>query len=796
EKSAQKAFAVLRMIQCCFLYITYMDFQILHGASVRPLIEYANQVVNSRCKKDVTITERILLAALKMVTGLKSADYETAADQLLGFGWCVNRLPFPDAHHYWCSVIITIKDSNNSVDTEHGASLPYNHETNPSLYDSDGSPDRNSVHPNPTSNWVLQGSVLLPTLFLMFIDSLHVLPYDRKALLYTDDTGTVQPVPRLVTGHRCLRFLGQNQLPTTPQKTLHMSIRATFLSSFILPVEKNTNIPPSPDNGLRRRRGLLYPTACCATIAVDGCLATEKLVDSKIKRTYQNRLPERLPDDQMSDINCHWEKISKSLLKAGASVCVFNRKVFCENGALLNPRSIQVYLSVYHNSSVIMLLVLTTYRRFCPKTATSVLISVNTDVAVSVNVDDDEYNEQPAIIGAFAGYLFGMPVASNEKPVAIFTVLIDWQACQDFRARANDVTLTSNNRSKTMTSMHDEDDSYDQYPYEIFDPLYIGFYDYVSDKGEQKGLTQWPTSCRQTWTEFDISESDDETSVHTVPEHGAVIDVLEEPHEMQLTLPSLEFNDKRRVTVCAEPFRFEGEWKSEVSTREEFRQFVLDQTKLTLWMAKRRLIANECYCTNCPFPIAMLLSREISHTDFFVWRCRKCNRRVPLRNRSVFDKLKCSLDILMYLVYMWAEGCSFDEMCNETGISSSLVTIFVNRLRAVCSWENCNQKLLIRFIRHRVKPGSTIITSDWPGYKPLGQLPEGYAHLVADPERNITIQKADNLLEQLAMFFDEIQSDCREQFSSILDEFVWRKIPCDDRFAKVCYILAQLYNVS
>ncbi|TGZ75455.1 hypothetical protein CRM22_000368 [Opisthorchis felineus] len=400
-----------------------------------------------------------------------------------------------------------------------------------------------------------------------------------------------------------------------------------------------------------------------------------------------------------------------------------------------------------------------------------------------------------------------------------------------------------------MTSMHDEDDSYDQYPYE----------------------------------EFDISESDDETSVHTVPEHGAVIDVLEEPHEMQLTsaatsplyeepvdhhtsaskiltsttndplwspptplskaiLPSLEFNDKRRVTVCAEPFRVEGEWKSEVSTREEFRQFVLDQTKLTLWMAKRRLIANECYCTNCPFPIAMLLSREISHTDFFVWRCRKCNRRVPLRNRSVFDKLKCSLDILMYLVYMWAEGCSFDEMCNETGISSSLVTIFVNRLRAVCSWqlkretdrlegvieiaegayldppricalagverfghrcflirlpqENCNQKLLIRFIRHRVKPGSTIITSDWPGYKPLGQLPEGYAHLVADPERNITIQKADNLLEQLAMFFDEIQSDCREQFSSILDEFVWRKIPCDDRFAKVCYILAQLYNVS
>ncbi|OON19298.1 hypothetical protein X801_04835, partial [Opisthorchis viverrini] len=162
-----------------------------------------------------------------------------------------------------------------------------------------------------------------------------------------------------------------------------------------------------------------------------------------------------------------------------------------------------------------------------------------------------------------------------------------------------------------MTSMHDEDDSYDQYPYE---------------NGELDDKSSHAMNCSNPH-EFDISESDDETSVHTVPEHGAVIDVLEEPHEMQLTSAATS----------------------------------------------------------------------------------------PL----------------------------YEE-----------------------------------------PPGSTIITSDWPGYKPLGQLPEGYAHLVADPERNITIQKADNLLEQLAMFFDEIQSDCREQFSSILDEFVWRKIPCDDRFAK------------
>ncbi|GAA49386.1 hypothetical protein CLF_102952 [Clonorchis sinensis] len=47
EKSAQKAFAVLRMIRRTFSRITRTDFQILYGAYVRPLLEYANPVVYS-----------------------------------------------------------------------------------------------------------------------------------------------------------------------------------------------------------------------------------------------------------------------------------------------------------------------------------------------------------------------------------------------------------------------------------------------------------------------------------------------------------------------------------------------------------------------------------------------------------------------------------------------------------------------------------------------------------------------------------------------------------------------------
>ncbi|GAA54009.1 hypothetical protein CLF_111895 [Clonorchis sinensis] len=73
EKSAQKAFAVLRMIRRTFSRITRTDFQILCGAYVSPLLEYAN----ARLTSDVILIERVQRAATKMIAGLKCMDYET-----------------------------------------------------------------------------------------------------------------------------------------------------------------------------------------------------------------------------------------------------------------------------------------------------------------------------------------------------------------------------------------------------------------------------------------------------------------------------------------------------------------------------------------------------------------------------------------------------------------------------------------------------------------------------------------------------------------------------------------------
>ncbi|KER29318.1 hypothetical protein T265_04060 [Opisthorchis viverrini] len=82
EKSAQRAFAILRMIRRTLSRITRMDFQILHGAYIRPLLELANQVAYSGRTIDFTLIERVQRAATRMVAGLESVDYETRLGML------------------------------------------------------------------------------------------------------------------------------------------------------------------------------------------------------------------------------------------------------------------------------------------------------------------------------------------------------------------------------------------------------------------------------------------------------------------------------------------------------------------------------------------------------------------------------------------------------------------------------------------------------------------------------------------------------------------------------------------
>ncbi|GAA48577.1 hypothetical protein CLF_101773 [Clonorchis sinensis] len=76
DEGINTAFSVLRMVQRTFSLITRMEFQIIYGTYVRPLLEYANEVFCSG-RKEVTLTEHVQRAATQLVAGLKSVDYET-----------------------------------------------------------------------------------------------------------------------------------------------------------------------------------------------------------------------------------------------------------------------------------------------------------------------------------------------------------------------------------------------------------------------------------------------------------------------------------------------------------------------------------------------------------------------------------------------------------------------------------------------------------------------------------------------------------------------------------------------
>ncbi|GAA52687.1 hypothetical protein CLF_108628 [Clonorchis sinensis] len=53
------------------------DFQVIYGDCIRPLLEYANQVVLTGRNRDLTLIERVPRALTKMVPGPKSLGYET-----------------------------------------------------------------------------------------------------------------------------------------------------------------------------------------------------------------------------------------------------------------------------------------------------------------------------------------------------------------------------------------------------------------------------------------------------------------------------------------------------------------------------------------------------------------------------------------------------------------------------------------------------------------------------------------------------------------------------------------------
>jgi hypothetical protein len=80
--AAKKGFAVLAMIKRTFPHIQANDFHTLYGVYVRPILEYASQVVHSGLRKDALAIERVQRRATKLVCGLRNVDYPSRLREL------------------------------------------------------------------------------------------------------------------------------------------------------------------------------------------------------------------------------------------------------------------------------------------------------------------------------------------------------------------------------------------------------------------------------------------------------------------------------------------------------------------------------------------------------------------------------------------------------------------------------------------------------------------------------------------------------------------------------------------
>ena len=92
QLAAQRGYSVWSMIKRAFPRIDPEDFKTLFGVHVRPLLEYASQVVHTGLCKDTQTLERVQRAATKSVRGLRHLSYEDRLERLNLYPLDIRRL--------------------------------------------------------------------------------------------------------------------------------------------------------------------------------------------------------------------------------------------------------------------------------------------------------------------------------------------------------------------------------------------------------------------------------------------------------------------------------------------------------------------------------------------------------------------------------------------------------------------------------------------------------------------------------------------------------------------------------
>lgn len=195
--------------------------------------------------------------------------------------------------------------------------------------------------------------------------------------------------------------------------------------------------------------------------------------------------------------------------------------------------------------------------------------------------------------------------------------------------------------------------------------------------------------------------------------------------------------------------------------------------RLISWLQAKKVLKSHITCAKCKK--TMIITKRKKLTDKFEWRCPSKCRRKSVRTDSFFSKSHLSLKTLVYCIYFFLSGVKFKDIRTFIKISKRTITDWINFFREAATskllslpedelkigglgkrvqidetllskkskynrgkrykqvWlfggieEDSNKwfgeiitvrnrESLTNLIKKYIRPGTTIISDEWPGY--------------------------------------------------------------------------------
>jgi len=250
---------------------------------------------------------------------------------------------------------------------------------------------------------------------------------------------------------------------------------------------------------------------------------------------------------------------------------------------------------------------------------------------------------------------------------------------------------------------------------------------------------------------------------------------------------------RRTAVVDRRQLLTPGQLRIENSTRRGLiTRIGNEEWDVLVFLAERRLIANESFCVACRRHRYLLKFSRRNAIDGFHWRCPGCRSRCSVRDGSFFVRHShLSLRTLTYMLYEWCNDTPIRDIERECAVGHQTAVRFCRSCRNVCITHNVlnpvviggltivnghvesriveidetylsrrkynrgrytggvwvfggvdrlsgkcfmqivprrNRAVLFPIIQRHIDFGSRIVSDMWAAYRTLPQLPNGYSH--------------------------------------------------------------------